>query len=192
MRAMVVPNSQVKLLVGERKEGETQKEYYTRIMRLYDIFTEEEYGAYFDEDGKPISDHAPQGMSKSYYKGLKKQWETEYRKNVVGKKAGYAALDAMNAEEGEYKAAVEALGWTANKNPNNKAYEGNIYTAPIEGLTRTQYNTLVKKARTVASKFKETSTYKGNDDIKYYELLMAEMEAKRAFVEEYKKVLNSI
>ena len=192
MRAMVVPNSQVKLLVGERKEGETQKEYYTRIMRLYDIFTEEEYGAYFDEDGKPISDHAPQGMTKAYYKSLPKQWEAEYRKNVVGKRDGYAKLDALNTEEEEYKAAVEALGWTANKNPNNKAYEGTKYTPPIEGLTRSQYNTLSRKAKGVATKFKQTSTYKGNDDSKYYELLMAEMEAKKAFVEEYKKVLNSI
>ena len=189
-RAMAAPNSQVKLLVGQRKEGETQKEFYTRIMRMYDILEEEEYGKYFDEEGDPISDEAPQGMSKSYYKNLPKQWETEYRKSVVANKESYAKYYELEAEEKEYKDAVESMGWTANKKPNKKAFETSKYVAPIEGLAKSDYLKLKKLGNKVALKFKNTSTYKGGDDDKYYDMLMEEMKAKREFLEEYKKVVK--
>lgn len=85
LKVMNAPESQIRKIVGQRKEGETAKEYYERVMRFYSILDTPIYEDYFythgEKSGKRRNEETPRGMSEKQMKRLK--YEEAYRRNVV-------------------------------------------------------------------------------------------------------------
>ena len=191
LKALNAPNSQVRLLAGERREGETFEQYATRILRLYTIFGDDTVFEENYKDGKFTNGNKPVMMSKTQLRDMRKNYEQAFRNDILKRKGGYAKRDMVNAIEEEYAKVMDAMGWTADKNPNNKAYDTDTYVAPISGVNENEYYELAELARQVAADFKITSSYVGNDDDRYYQYLMREVESKKKLIDKFNNAIKS-
>lgn len=199
LRAMNAPESQMRLLIGDRKEGETFEEYTTRIMCMYTtIFSNAEYGYYFDKRKRKKGVDAPFGMSEKQMNEMNKTYDKAYRANVVSNKGGAQEWANTVAVDKAYTEAVETLGWKANTKPKVKgqrAYDIEkkkyyLVDAPIEGMTIEEYNTLVSLGNAVAIAARNAEKYLGQDEETYLEYVREEVEAKREFMAEYNKIID--
>lgn len=192
MLALNAPQSQVRLLAGDRKEGETAQEYATRIMRLYTILGDPEYSDYYDvKTGKLITDAPAGSMTITQMRRLRKQYEMAYRSDVMRNKGLSGEWSELQDTEEEYEEVVEALGFKANRTPADEAgYIDGEYRAPIEGLSEDDFYNLKYLARYAAEVAKDARTYLGGDEETYLEYVRDEMEAKRELISEYNKILN--
>ena len=189
--ALNAPDSQVRLLAGDRKEGETAQEYATRIMRLYSIFSNPEYSDYYNEQFSYRGENPALLMSDYMARGMKKNWEMAYRSDVMRNKGLAEEWAAVLNTEEEYEEVVEALGFKANKTPADEAgYIDGEYRAPIEGLSEDDFYDLKYLAWCAAEAAKYARTYLGGDEDDYLEYVRDEMEAKRELISEYNKILN--
>jgi hypothetical protein len=189
--ALNAPDSQVRLLAGDRKEGETAVEYATRIMRLYSIFSNPEYSDYYNEKFSYRGENPAFLMSDYMARGMKKNWEMAYRSDVMRNKGLAEEWAAVLNTEEEYEEVVEALGFKANKTPaDNAGYIDGEYRAPIEGLSEDDFYDLKYLAEYAAEVAKDARTYLGGDEETYLEYVRDEMDAKRELISEYNKILN--
>lgn len=189
--ALNAPDSQVRLLAGDRKEGETAQEYATRIMRLYSIFSNPEYSDYYNEKFSYRGENPAFLMSDYMARGMKKSWEMAYRSDVMRNKGLPGEWSELQDTEEEYEEVVEALGFKANKTPADEAgYIDGEYRAPIEGLSEDDFDDLKYLAEYVAEVAKDARTYLGGDEDTYLECVRDEMDAKRELISEYNKILN--
>lgn len=189
--ALNAPDSQVRLLAGDRKEGETAQEYATRIMRLYSIFSTPEYSDYYNEQFSYRGENPAFLMSDYMARSMKKSWEMAYRSDVMRNKGLAEEWAAVLNTEEEYEKVVEALGFKANKTPADEAgYIDGEYRAPIEGLSEDDFYNLKYLAWCAAEVAKDARTYLGGDEKTYLEYVRDEMEAKRELISEYNKILN--
>jgi hypothetical protein len=189
--ALNAPDSQVRLLAGDRKEGETAQEYATRIMRLYSIFSNPEYSDYYNENFSYRGKNPAFLMSDYMARGMKKSWEMAYRSDVMRNKGLPEEWVAVLNTEKEYEKVVEALGFKANSTPADEAgYIDGEYRAPIEGLSEDDFYNLKYLARYAAEVAKYARTYLGGDEKTYLEYVRDEMKAKRELISEYNKILN--
>ena len=189
--ALNAPDSQVRLLAGDRKEGETAQEYATRIMRLYSIFSNPEYSDYYNEQFSYRGENPALLMSDYMARGMKKNWEMAYRSDVMRNKGLPGEWSELQDTEEEYEEVVEALGFKANRTPADEAgYIDGEYRAPIEGLSEDDFYNLKYLARYAAAVAKYARTYLGGDEDTYLEYVRDEMEAKRELISEYNKILN--
>lgn len=189
--ALNAPDSQVRLLAGDRKEGETAQEYATRIMRLYSIFSNPEYSDYYNEKFSYRGENPAFLMSDYMARSMKKNWEMAYRSDVMRNKGLAEEWAAVLNTEEEYEEVVEALGFKANKKPAKEAgYIDGEYRAPIEGLSEDDFDDLKYLAWCAAEAAKYARTYLGGDEDDYLEYVRDEMEAKRELISEYNKILN--
>ena len=189
--ALNAPDSQVRLLAGDRKEGETAQEYATRIMRLYSIFSNPEYSDYYNEKFSYRGENPAFLMSDYMARSMKKNWEMAYRSDVMRNKGLAEEWAAVLNTEEEYEEVVEALGFKANRTPADEAgYIDGEYRAPIEGLSEDDFYNLKYLARYAAAVAKYARTYLGGDEDTYLEYVRDEMEAKRELISEYNKILN--
>jgi hypothetical protein len=189
--ALNAPDSQVRLLAGDSKEGETAQEYATRIMRLYSIFSNPEYSDYYNENFSYRGENPAFLMSDYMARGMKKNWEMAYRSDVMRNKGLPEEWAAVLNTEKEYEKVVEALGFKANKTPADEAgYIDGEYRAPIEGLSEDDFYNLKYLARYAAEAAKYARTYLGGDEKTYLEYVRDEMKAKRELISEYNKILN--
>ena len=189
--ALNAPDSQVRLLAGDRKEGETAQEYATRIMRLYSIFSNPEYSDYYNEQFSYRGENPALLMSDYMARGMKKSWEMAYRSDVMRNKGLPGEWSELQDTEEEYEEVVEALGFKANETPADEAgYIDGEYRAPIEGLSEDDFYDLKYLAWYAAEVAKDARTYLGGDEDDYLEYARDEMEAKRELISEYNKILN--
>jgi hypothetical protein len=189
--ALNAPDSQVRLLAGDRKEGETAQEYATRIMRLYSIFSNPEYSDYYNEKFSYRGENPAFLMSDYMARGMKKNWEMAYRSDVMRNKGLAEEWAAVLNTEEEYEEVVEALGFKANKTPADDAgYIDGEYRAPIEGLSEDDFYNLKYLAGYAAEVAKDAHKYLGGDEDAYLEYVRNEMAAKRELISEYNKILN--
>jgi hypothetical protein len=190
LKMLNAPNSQVRLLAGERREGETAKEYVTRILRLNAILDDNIYEDNY-EDGKYTGNNRPVTMSKTQMRNLMSDYEREYRSDVLRRKAGYVKRAEIEAIDEEYAKVMEAMGWKANSKPNKKAFESGKYEAPVSGVRIEEYRKLASLATRVANAYDKTSRYIGDDEGKYYDYILAEMERKQQMISEFNKAINT-
>ena len=188
------PNSQLRLLVGDRREGETVKDYISRIMHFFAI-NDPDYYEYYNDEGTLINDEAPQGMTKKQARDLAKDYAQDYRKDVVESMGTEQEWEDVKAIDDEYTAIVEKLP------EKSKAYDGrgNFRTVEVDGhmLTEEEYKRLqqlishpnTKVVTDVASREKTTRKKMGND-AKYLASLRKEMAAKQAVIDEYNKIIS--
>lgn len=190
LKMLNAPNSQVRLLAGERREGETAQQYATRILRLYAILDDNIYEDNY-VDGEYTGDNRPVMMSKAQMRNLMPDYEREYRSDVLRRKAGYIKRAEIDAIDEEYAKVMEAMGWTANRRPNKKAFESGKYEAPVSGVRIEEYRKLASLATRVANAYDKTSRYIGDDEGKYYDYILAEMERKQQMISEFNKAINT-
>lgn len=190
LKMLNAPNSQVRLLAGERREGETIKQSITRILRLYAILDDNIYEDNYG-DGEYTGDNRPVTMSKAQMRNLMPDSEREYRSDVLRRKAGYIKRAEIDAIDEEYAKVMEAMGWTANRRPNKKAFESGKYEAPVSGVRIEEYRKLASLATRVANAYDKTSRYIGDDEGKYYDYILAEMERKQQMISEFNKAINT-
>lgn len=190
LKMLNAPNSQVRLLAGERREGETAQQYATRILRLYAILDDNIYEDNY-VDGEYTGDNRPVMMSKAQMRNLMPDYEREYRSDVLRRKAGYIKRAEIDAIDEEYAKVMEAMGWTANRRPNKKAFESGKYEAPVSGVRIEEYRKLERLATRVANAYDKTSRYIGDDEGKYYDYILAEMERKQQMISEFNKAINT-
>lgn len=190
LKMLNAPNSQVRLLAGERREGETAQQYATRILRLYAILDDNIYEDNY-VDGKYTGNNRPVMMSKTQMRNLMPDYEREYRSDVLRRKAGYIKRAEIEAIDEEYAKVMEAMGWTANRRPNKKAFESGKYEAPVSGVRIEEYRKLASLATRVANAYDKTSRYIGDDEGKYYDYILAEMDSKQQMISEFNKAINT-
>jgi hypothetical protein len=118
-------------------------------------------------------------------------YEREYRSDVLRRKAGYIKRAEIDAIDEEYAKVMEAMGWTANRRPNKKAFESGKYEAPVSGVRIEEYRKLASLATRVANAYDKTSRYIGDDEGKYYDYILAEMERKQQMISEFNKAINT-
>ena len=184
MKLLNTPQSQIDLIAGAKREGETVMEYVTRRMRLEAIFATS-YNDAFNEDRKLIN--RPFGVSTYMLRQLHKDYETAYRRQVVIREEGRSGWNDMLKIDEEYKDVVEAIGWTAEKKPNNKAFESGEYEAPVEGMTRKQYDEAAKLEEKIASRARKIESFVGTDE-EYYSLVKEMTEYKKQLIDNYNEL----
>lgn len=85
LKVMNAPEGQIRNIVGQRKEGETAKEYNERVMRFYSILDTPIYEDYFYTHGKKAGERrnedTPRGMFEKQMRRLK--YEEAYKRDVV-------------------------------------------------------------------------------------------------------------
>lgn len=184
MKLLNTPQSQIDLIAGAKREGETVMEYVTRRMRLEAIFATS-YNDAFNEDGKLIN--RPFGVSTYMLRQLHKDYETAYRRQVVIREEGRSGWNDMLKIDEEYKDVVKAIGWSAEKKPNNKAFESGEYEAPVEGMTRKQYDKAAKLEEKIARRARKIENFVGTDE-EYYSLVKEMTEYKKQLIDNYNEL----
>ena len=122
MQFLNAPQSQMRLIAGKRREGETFKQYLDRVRRVqtkYDVDMSKV--PYYTDEGAFIGSDETQRMTEKQEKALRtvyRQYEEAYRKDVLQRTRPEMNKDWADTEE-RYKKVVKNLGWTANKNPND-------------------------------------------------------------------------
>ncbi|MBO5018164.1 MAG: hypothetical protein J6C56_04805 [Alistipes sp.] len=183
------PESQVRLLAGDRKEGETVEEYVTRNMRLYTIFSDPEYSDYYNTKVSFIGDEPAGRMTKKQMREMRKQYDQAYRSDVMRNKGRKDEWKEFVELEEKYAEAMEHL-FKSSKPRRNSGYVDGKYHAPIDGLSEEDFSTLKYLALYATETMKYAENYIGQDEDTYLELVRAEAEAKREFMEEYNKIID--
>ncbi|MBR3590535.1 MAG: hypothetical protein IKL43_05950, partial [Alistipes sp.] len=185
MKILNIPQSQVELIVGKKREGETVIEYINRRLRAETILRYS-YEDIYTKSGKRTG-VKPILMSTYTLNKLLSDYETAYRRQVVIREEGRSGWNDMLKIDEEYKDVVKAIGWTAEKNPNNKAFESGEYEAPIEGMTRKQYDEAAKLEKKIASRARKIESFVGTDE-KYYSLVKEMTEYKKQLIDNYNEL----
>jgi hypothetical protein len=117
---------------------------------------------------------------------LHKQYEMAYRKNVVVRISGAPVWQEMVTLEDDYKNITKELGWTANANPNEKAWETGMYVAPAEGISEAEYLALAQLEAEIAALEGYITHFEGTED-NYYNLVQRVTGIKKQFIEQYEQ-----
>lgn len=112
-----VPNSQVKLLVGDRKEGEDWNKYMTRILRTRSILDKNKVDAseaakYDPQTQKWVGETSLTTSQKSDIKKMYNRYEEMYQQDVLRKLR--PNMEWYEVEK-RYAEIMDELGWTPNK-----------------------------------------------------------------------------
>ena len=184
MKVLNIPRTQIDLVAGKRKEGESVQDYVVRRLRTEAIGSVPEV----DEEGNIIADeeywdkfYTPR---KSYAKKYKKDFETAYRRNVITQQGSIDAYNNYLEVEEEYNEVVDAIGWTPETKPSPKKYK-QIVT--IGGFDEVAYRELFVLQKDVAIKAKKVENFAGTDE-NYYALLQQMIESKQKLINRYNEL----
>ena len=167
LKVMNAPERQIRSIVGQRREGETAKEYSERVMRFYSILDTPIYEDYFnvmgDDIGERKNDDTPRGMSNKEMKRI--SFEDAYRRNVILRYGGGKQL----AEMQETRKAYNKL--------KREGY-GNIIGSPRDYLK----NLTTKRNKAEAALIRFVGA-----DAAYYDMLQVVDEYEKLYIELYEQ-----
>lgn len=167
LKVMNAPEGQIRSIVGQRREGETAKEYSERVMRFYSILDTPIYEDYFnvmgDDIGERKNDDTPRGMSNKEMKRI--SFEDAYRRNVILRYGGGKQL----AEMQETRKAYNKL--------KREGY-GNIIGSPRDYLK----NLTTKRNKAEAALIRFVGA-----DAAYYDMLQVVDEYEKLYIELYEQ-----
>ena len=188
MKVLNIPQSQINLVAGKRREGESIQEYVARRLRIESI------GAipYIDESGKVRANPGywqnPLTPRKSYVAKYRGEFEDSNRRATLTKIGGNDEYRDFVKTEEEYKDVVKALGWAVDTKPNNNAYIDGVYSVPpIDGLSKEDYNALWKLAYEAAHAAKDEEKFVGTED-RYYDKLKMMTEKRQKLIDRYNEL----
>jgi hypothetical protein len=175
------PTKQVSLLAGERREGETIKQYTNRVMALYSYLDSPTYNEYYvAETGSPRKgDESPRGMTKKQMVDFENSYEKQYRLDVVKRMDGEKAAERVKQIDNEYAKLVEEL------RISRKLYNDyGEYVNKVDGLS-------FEEAMTLQGIYNEIKSNNGinayliqNDD-NAYQYVMGMTMMKEQFINKY-------
>jgi hypothetical protein len=166
MNILNVPQSQIKMIAGRRREGETSTQYITRIRQME--------SAWLSEDG-------------SRDRELENEYNTKaLRKDIVTRVAGARVWREIENLENDYKDVIKKLGWTPNARPNNRAWETGVYVAPVGDITEEEFIALQSLQDEIAYNERYLSGFAGTDE-NYYALLKEITELKNEIINKYEQ-----
>jgi Mg2+ and Co2+ transporter CorA len=145
-----VPNSQVKLLVGDRKADESWEEYMTRILRVRSLLDKNKVEAAEAAKYNPttqgwepepsITEAQKRDITKMY-----KQYENAYQQDVLKK---HRPNMEWSDTEKRYEEVVKEIGWSPNENPNNEEPKVELSTEVLNTLRYLQgHNAAMNKLK---------------------------------------------
>ena len=163
MKMLNAPESQIAIIAGRRREGETSTQYIDRIRKMETIWKAE-------DDARE--------------RELLKQFNEEYRKDMVYKYGGASEWRRQQRLEEEYEEVVKDLGWEPNARPNVKAWETGVFISPVEAVTQEQYQEMCGIGASIAGIEKYIEKFVG-EETEYYNLIQQSMELKEQLKNKY-------
>lgn len=186
MKILNAPRSQVNLVAGVRRDGETIMEYVTRIMRAESLLSVPDYYTLYSEDdddefiGKGVLRNSPFRVSEYQAKKYHKQYAASYNSNVVTRFGGASQLSTMKEVDSKYAERAKAIEIIPNSIPSSKTIHKVLSTnGNEEDLIR-----LLEAQMEVGIVHKEMERFVGTDE-NYYKKAVELNKAKENFISIY-------
>ena len=191
MKLINAPDSQIRLLAGERREGETVIEYTERILRLYSIGEYSKYEDYFNEKGQYIGPDNNLLKMRSYRaKRLLSEYNEAYKRSVVRRLGERGELTAMEKTDAKYTEKAKSLNWNAEAAPSHtqNLIRGE-YRAPVDDLTIEGYSELAGLQNAISNIAKNMKGFAGSDEV-YYDMAKILDNLKQKFNSKYDEFIK--
>ena len=177
MQILNAPQSQINLIAGMRREGESAMDYVVRRMRIQSLVYDPEYKDIFNEKGTFIGsrdiDDDPYKIREYQARKLLSEYDDAYTRNVVTRLGERGELSAMAEHDADYKAAVKSLNWKPEASPSHtQNIAWGEYRAPLRGLAVEGYAELAVIQEQIAYLSKNIKRFAGTDE-QYYEMVNA-------------------
>ena len=192
LKVMNGPETQIRKIIGQRRDDESEKEYIERIMRFYSIAENPMFSAYPDA-GKYYEGYEIEGKGINYFdyhggspKGMTDRdmqridFEKAYRRNIVLRYGGgkeYARFKDIDEKFNEY---VKTIG-----SPEDVYWRG-YYETKMENLEEKEWSDLMTLKAEVNGYEKWLQHFTGSDE-SYYEVVKEVEEMKQKFNETYEQ-----
>ena len=166
LKVINAPEKQIRSIVGQRREGETAKEYTERVMRFYSIadtpIYEDYYYTHGEKAGKRKNEETPRGMFNKEMNRIK--YEDAHRRDVV--------LTFANGKE------------LADIEETRKAYRKSISEGygKLSEAKKEHLRDLKKKISD-----RELHLMRLMDDTTYYKVLTSETALQKEYIEKYEQ-----
>lgn len=192
LKVMNAPEGQIRKIIGQRRNDESEKEYIERIMRFYSIAENPMFSAYPDA-GKYYEGYEIEGKGINYFdyhggspKGMTDRdmqridYEKAYRRNIVLRYGGgkeYARHQEIDEKFNEYAKTIGS--------PNDVYWRG-YYEPKMENLGEKEWSDLMTLKAEVNGYEKWLQHFTGSDE-SYYEVVKEVEGMKQKFNETYEQ-----
>ena len=192
LKVMNGPETQIRKIIGQRRDDESEKEYIERIMRFYSIAENPMFSAYpdagkyyegYEIEGKGINYYiyhggSPMGMTDRDMQRI--DYEKAYRRNIVLRYGGgkeYARHQDIDEKFNEYAKTIGS--------PNDVYWRG-YYEPKMENLGEKEWIDLMTQKAEVDGYEKWLQHFTGSDE-SYYEVVKEVEVMKQKFNETYEQ-----
>lgn len=191
LKVMNGPETQIRKIIGQRRDDESEKEYIERIMRFYSIAENPMFSEYpdagkyyegYERNGKInyIQYHggSPKGMTDRDMQRI--DYEKAYRRNIVLRYGGgkeYARHQEIDEKFNEYAKTIgspEDVYWTR------------AYKPKMEGISEQEWRTLMPLKNKIGGYEMKLQRFTGSDE-SYYEVVREVEGMKQKFNETYEQ-----
>jgi hypothetical protein len=192
LKVMNGPETQIRKIIGQRRDDESEKEYIERIMRFYSIAENPMFSAYPDA-GKYYEGYEIEGKGINYFdyhggspKGMTDRdmqridYEKAYRRNIVLRYGGgkeYARHQEIDEKFNEYAKTIGS--------PEDVYWRG-YYEPKMENLGEKEWSDLMTLKTEVNGYEKWLQHFTGSDE-SYYEVVKEVEGMKQKFNETYEQ-----
>ena len=194
MHILNAPQSQINLVAGMRREGESAMDYVTRRMRIESAFLDPEYEDMYNEKGVYVGkrelNNNPLKIRNYQAKRLLAEYNEAYKRNVVTRLGERGELAAMEGTDAEYTDKAKSLNWSAEAAPSHtqNLIRGE-YRAPIDDLTIEGYSELAGLQNAISNIAKNMKGFAGSDEA-YYDMAKILDNLKQKFNSKYDEFIK--
>ena len=187
-----VPKSQIKLLTGDRKDGETAKEYMTRVMRTMSIVDKNkidvaELENYNFEVGKREKPTNISAAEKRKVSEIYRQYQAEYKKDMLKRCSEEVRTDYPEIVE-KHAEILKDMGVQDTKLALVKYYEQMVDTLTPEAASA--LNRLAVLQAEISATERSLDLLVSQDGKEYIDLLTEEFNLRKEFVAQYEIYKN--
>ena len=187
-----VPKSQIKLLIGDRKDGETAKEYMARVMRTMSIVDKnkidvaelENYNFELGKWEKPTNISAAEKRKVSE---IYRQYQAEYKKDMLKRCSEEVRTDYPEVVE-KHAEILKDMGVQDTKLALVKYYEQMVDTLTPEAASA--LNRLAVLQAEISATERSLDLLVSQDGKEYIDLLTEEFNLRKEFVAQYEIYKN--
>lgn len=187
-----VPKSQIKLLTGDRKDGETAKEYMTRVMRTMSIVDKnkidvaelENYNFEVSKWEKPTNISAAEKRKVSE---IYRQYQAEYKKDMLKRCSEEVRTDYPEIVE-KHAEILKDMGVQDTKLALVKYYEQMVDTLTPEAASALERLAVLQAE--ISATERSLDLLVSQDGKEYIDLLTEEFNLRKEFVAQYEIYKN--
>ena len=194
MHILNAPQSQINLVAGMRREGESAMDYVTRRMRIESAFLDPEYEDMYNEKGVYVGkrelNNNPLKIRAYQAKRLLSEYNEAYKRNVVTRLGERGELTAMEETDAKYTEKAKSLNWSAEAAPSHtqNLIRGE-YRAPVDDLTIEGYSELAGLQNAISNIAKNMKGFAGSDEA-YYDMAKILDNLKQKFNSKYDEFIK--